>query len=221
MAEKRYESDLTGKEKRQMEWQKIKGMGWKERIGYIWTYYKVHMALVLAACLLIGLIGQIIYNSQFDTIFYAAVLNGGIGDAEGMQDDFKAYLGDDNEYHETTFDSSMFFTGDDTKDTAGVMKLTTLIGAQELDAMVCDERQYEKYADLDAFIPMDEILTQEQMEAYGDDVEEYGIRVDGSEKLQEFGLDVNQPGYLAVFAYSEHVDNAREFITYLKEDNHE
>lgn len=221
MAEKRYESDLTGKEKRHLEWEKIKGMTWKQRIGHIWTYYKIHMAVLIGILLVIGVIGQMIYNSQFDTIFQAAILNGGMGDAQSMSEDFKAYLGDDDKYHEIVLDSSMYFTGDESADMTSVMKLTTLIGAQELDAMICEQSQYDKYVDLDAFVPMDELLTQEQIQAYGDDVLEYAVRVDGSEKLQAYGLDVNQPAYLAVFVNSEHQDTAKEFISYLKEDENE
>ena len=138
-----------------------------------------------------------------------------------MSEDFKAYLGDDDKYHEIVLDSSMYFTGDESADMTSVMKLTTLIGAQELDAMICEQSQYDKYVDLDAFVPMDELLTQEQIQAYGDDVLEYAVRVDGSEKLQAYGLDVNQPAYLAVFVNSEHQDTAKEFISYLKEDENE
>ena len=33
-----HESDLTRQEKRRMEWEKIKGLGWKKRLPYLWTY---------------------------------------------------------------------------------------------------------------------------------------------------------------------------------------
>lgn len=221
MAKKRYESDLTGKEKRHLEWEKIKGMTWKQRIGHIWTYYKIHMAALIGILVVIGVIGQMIYNSQFETIFQAAILNGGMGDAQSMTEDFKAYLGDEDKYHEIVLDSSMYFSGEESSDMTSVMKLTTLIGAKELDAMICEQSQYDKYVDLDAFVPMDELLTEEEIQEYGDDVLEYAVRVDGSEKLKEFGLDVNQPAYLAVFVNSEHQDNAKEFIRYLKEGENE
>lgn len=221
MVEKRYESDLTRKEKRHLEWKKIKGMTWKERIRHIWTYYKLHMAALIGILLVITIIGQMIYNSRFDTIFQAAILNGGMGDAQSMAEDFKAYLGDENKYHEIVLDSSMYVTGEESADMTSVMKLTTLIGAQELDAMICEQSQYDKYVELDGLVPMDQLLTQKQIQEYGDDVLEYAVRVDGSEKLKEFGLDVNQPAYLVVFVNSKHQDNAKEFIMYLEEGENE
>ena len=66
------------------------------------------------------------------------------------------------------------------------MKLTTLIGAQELDVLVAPEEQFNHYTEMEAFFPMDEILTEEEKEAYGDAVTEYGICIGNTEKLQEF-----------------------------------
>ena len=41
------EADLTKKEKRQIEREKLKGMGTGKKLQYIWMYYKVHMLLSL------------------------------------------------------------------------------------------------------------------------------------------------------------------------------
>lgn len=38
--EKRYESDMTRKEKRQNELKKLKSMTFKQKAAYIWEYYK-------------------------------------------------------------------------------------------------------------------------------------------------------------------------------------
>ena len=70
---------------------------------------------------------------------------------------------------------------------------------------------------MDAFVPMDELLTEEQLEAYGDDVSEYGIHVKSSSKLEEFGMTPGEDAYLAVFTYSENIDNAKSFIKYICE----
>ena len=217
MTEKRYESDLTSKEKRQLELEKIKGMSWKDRIAYIWAYYKPHMAVGIGIIAVLCLIGQMIYRSQFDTVFYAEIMNGGAGDSAAMADDFKTYIGDEDKYHEITMDSSLFFTGDDSADYTSVMKFTTLIGAREVDAVIATKEEFESYVEMDAFVPMEELLTEEQMEMYGDSVSEYGIHVTSSSKLEEFGLTPGEDVYLAVFTYSEHIDNAKSFIKYICE----
>jgi hypothetical protein len=215
MEEKRYESDLTRKEKRHLEWEKIKGMKWKARIGYIWEYYKPHMAVGLGIILVLCIIGQIIYRSQFETVLSVAVLNSPMGDSEGMAADFKKYLKDTDKFHEITVDSSMIFGGDGQSDYTSTMKLTTLIGAQELDVLVAPEEQFNHYTEMEAFFPMDEILTEEEKEAYGDAVTEYGIRIGNTEKLQEFQMTVGEDAYLAVFINTENVENAKSFIKYI------
>lgn len=215
MEEKRYESDLTRKEKRHLEWEKIKGMSWKARIAHIWEYYKPHMAVGLGIILLCCIIGQIIYRSQYETILSVAMLNSPMGDSEGMAADFKKYLKDTDKFHEVMVDSSMIFGGDGQSDYTSAMKLTTLIGAQELDVMVAPEDQFKHYTELESFYSMEEILTEEEMEMYGDAVTEYGIRIENREKLQEFQMTVGEDIYLAVFINAENVENAKSFIKYI------
>ena len=66
------------------------------------------MAVALGIILLIVFIGQMIYRSQFDTVFYAAIINGTAGDGEALAEDFKNYTGDTDKYHEYTIDNSMY-----------------------------------------------------------------------------------------------------------------
>ncbi len=90
---------------------------------------KPHMAVALGIILLIVFIGQMIYRSQFDTVFYAAIINGTAGDGEALAEDFKNYTGDTDKYHEYTIDNSMYLMKDQ-EDYQMVMKLSTIIGAQ-------------------------------------------------------------------------------------------
>ena len=43
----RYESDMTRKEKREIEKEKLSTMSIGGKLGYIWTYYKGAMAAIL------------------------------------------------------------------------------------------------------------------------------------------------------------------------------
>ena len=70
----------------------------------------------------------------------------------------------------TTMDSSLFFTGDDSADYTSVMKFTTLIGAREVDAVIATKEEFESYVEMDAFVPMEELLTEEE---YRDFLTEY------------------------------------------------
>ena len=45
--QKKYESDMTGKEKRELERQKIASLHGMEKLEYILVYYKFHIAAVV------------------------------------------------------------------------------------------------------------------------------------------------------------------------------
>ena len=53
--EKRYESDMTRKEKRQNELKKLKSMTFKQKAAYIWEYYKGVFAGIIIACVIISM----------------------------------------------------------------------------------------------------------------------------------------------------------------------
>ena len=171
------------------------------------------MGIILLLCI----IGQIIYGAQFDTVCSVAILNSPMGDSEGMAEDFKKYIGDEDKFHEITVDSSLIFAGDGQSDYTSTMKLTTLIGAQELDVMIAPKDQFEHYSDIEAFYPMKEILTEEQMEKYGDAVTEYGIRIGNNKKLEQFQMTVGEEAYLSVFINTKNLENAKSFIEYIYE----
>lgn len=44
----KHETDLTKKEKRELEKMKLASMGWKGKLQYIWSYYKPQMAAIVA-----------------------------------------------------------------------------------------------------------------------------------------------------------------------------
>lgn len=71
----------------------------------------------------------------------------------------------------------------DQEDYQMVMKLSTIIGAQQVDVLIAPEYKFQEYAEQDGFYPMSE-LTDEQQEAYKDDLTEYGLHVGDSKVLQ-------------------------------------
>jgi hypothetical protein len=104
----------------------------------------------------------------------------------------------------------------DQEDYQMVMKLSTIIGAQQVDVLIAPEYKFQEYAEQDGFYPMSELLTDEQQEAYKDDLTEYGLHVGDSKVLQSFGVD--EDSYMGVLVYSDHLDEAKSFITYIMGD---
>lgn len=103
----------------------------------------------------------------------------------------------------------------DQEDYQMVMKLSTIIGAQQVDVLIAPEYKFQEYAKQDGFYPMSE-LTDEQQEAYKDDLTEYGLHVGDSKVLQS--LEWMKIHIWGVLVYSDHLDEAKSFITYIMGD---
>ena len=56
---------------------------------------------------------------------------------------------------------------------------------------------------------MSELLTDEQQEAYKDDLTEYGLHVGDNKVLQSFGVD--EDSYMGLLLYSDDLDEANSF----------
>ena len=81
------ETDLTKKERRRIEKEKLKGMGTSKKIQYIWMYYKIHMLCVLLAIGGVCLGVNIYRHAQMKTVLSIAVVNAGDFDAEKVEED--------------------------------------------------------------------------------------------------------------------------------------
>ena len=71
--QKKHESDMTKKEKRELEREKLASMGGSEKAEYILSYYKFHIAAVAGLIVLIVGIGMWIDSFRNETMLYAAV----------------------------------------------------------------------------------------------------------------------------------------------------
>ena len=71
--EKRYESDMTRKEKWENERKKLKNMTFKQKVGYILEYYKGVFAAIVVICIIISIGVQMFQNAQLKSLLSIAV----------------------------------------------------------------------------------------------------------------------------------------------------
>ena len=124
----RYESDMTRKEKRELEKQKLGSMNWKEKLEYIWTYYKAAMAAVIGVIVVIVIVCQLVENSKYKTILNVSVINASMSeDSEAIGEELQNQFGTDNKYDKVSFDTSLMMGDVETADYNMVMKFTITI----------------------------------------------------------------------------------------------
>ncbi len=210
----RYESDRTFKEKMALEWQKIQEMSWKKRFEYIWGYYKWHMVGLVAIGFAIYMLGTIIYNTQYTDVFSAIILNGP-ADGDVIAEDFKGYCQDTEKFNRYSVNAGMKLDGKSAKDqdTLGIM--LGAIAGKAVHVMIVPKFQMERYEDLDILIKMEDVLTEEQRDAYSYNVHEYGLKVSDNKTLGELGCFPGEDAYLIVLGYVEDLTYVREFVKYL------
>lgn len=220
--QKKYESDMTGKEKRELERKKLASLHGREKLEYILAYYKFHIAaIVIVICLIIGGI-KWIDDLKDENYLYAAVIN---APSEGgtLIEDFRNKLGDTDEHHVYLLDTSVFFAknvkeNEPTMDHVSQMKMSTLVGAGTADVFVCPKNVYEQYSkDGDVLYQISDIMGEAFVKEYADICLEDAIRVDDSKVLKKYGLDIGEPAYLIVFQYTKHPEIAKDFVRFVVE----
>ena len=218
--EKRYESDMTPKEKRELERKKLASMTLGQKIGYLWEYYKIWLLILAVVIMFISMFVTMYQNSQKINLMGLAVANSTtLSDTSGVTEDLIEMLGTGDEHETVTVDTSYYFNEDIANtDPNIIMKFSTMVAAQSMDVLISSEHVMDYYKDQEMFLMPSEYLSEEQIAALGDRVSEYGVRIDGSSLLEKWDLVAYEPVYFTVIANSPNVENAVKLLEKLVEE---
>lgn len=218
--EKRYESDMTPKEKRELERKKLASMTLGQKIGYLWEYYKIWLLILAVVIMFISMFVTMYQNSQKINLMGLAVANSTtLSDTSGVTEDLIEMLGTGDEHETVTVDTSYYFNEDIANtDPNIIMKFSTMVAAQSIDVLISSEHVMDYYKDQEMFLMPSEYLSEEQIAALGDRVSEYGVRIDGSSLLEKWDLVAYEPVYFTVIADSPNVENAVKLLEKLVEE---
>lgn len=208
----KHESDLTPKEKRQMEIRKIKSLPLRKKIPYLWTYYKSWLLILLIIIVFAGFIGTVVRNSMTEELISVGIEDT-YPDSQTALDQLKAdlqeYMGTGKGLETVSVDGS-YISGDEYTD---VTKRTTAIAAGGVDVYICGEDTYQEYKSQDAFREWSEVLgdSYEQYEQYMTDGT---LDLSKCPKWQEYGLTLYEPVYAIVFAPDEENNKVLDFLDF-------
>lgn len=201
--EKKHQKELWKQDRirqRHEEWEKIKGLGFGARLQYLWDYYKIVLAIAAAAALVVYLIVTMIQGSRTETLLYVCVLNADEldPDTEHLQEDYIKARGGLEKMQNMVFDASIYVnpdaTGTSQQDVAAAIKITSYVGAKSLDAFLAPFNVTEYEQEGGMLLALDEILTQEEIDALG----EAGCLYYAKESDQEhiFAVRIDQAGVI-------------------------
>lgn len=209
------------------EKQKLKDMSNREKLAYLWEYYRIHALATVAA---IALISYLIYEfvtPDIETQFYAAIIDSMISEEVWgeYKTKFEEYLELNPETEEVQLNSS-FYLGNGGEYAMNMQQvLTTRVAAGEIDVFIAPESSFKDYAyygyldkltdrlPTDLYTSLAEYIYQSGTEE-NPDQSVYGIYLTDTKLFSE-NAGNTEPYILGIVANSNHKDNAVEFLRML------
>jgi len=199
----KHETDLTKKEKRELEKMKLASMGWKGKLQYIWAYYKPQMAAIVAVIAIAFFVKDLYGTKQEEA-------EEKVQKALGIQDD---------PYEIVTVDESLR-TGEDgvALESYSQMAFTTKVSARAVDVLIGSEDYMDGFEFKDEyFMDLTELLPEDVYQVFGEQNDKYSITIDSDELAEELEVTY-EPVKIGVLANSENVENAVKWLTKLAEE---
>lgn len=206
------EADLTKKEKRQIEREKLKGMGTGKKLQYIWMYYKVHMLCVVLAIGAVCLGVNLYQHAKMETVLSIAVVNAGDFTADEVEKNILDLLNTDNKYAQVSVAQNLMTdeTGEDFDYYARIAYVTEIQSAT-VDILIMPKELYEHEKDSGMYADLRETFGDEVFESLGA-VDDQHLELDGSSSVaQEFGLRYD-PVCICLPGNVKNKDNALKWI---------
>ena len=149
-------------------------MTFKEKLAYFWDYYKIHtIVAILVIVFVIGFIHSFLSNKP--NAFYAVLFNAATTDENHdtsviWADEFQAYAEIDPESYKVYIDTTVTMSaeGGSQYDMANQQKMTAMMQAGDIHAIVADTENFESYASLETFYVLTDIFSEEELAPYTD-----------------------------------------------------
>ncbi len=225
--------DKTIKDTLREERNKIKNMSVKDKLWYIWEYYKIPIIIAVVSVILISSIGSAVYNNRFETALSCVILNSSpTGEADSVDDyfnqGFRQYI-DLKEDAKIDVDYSMSPTFDESSMNeftyAQLAKITAMISSKGLDVMIGKPDTIDHFGEMGGFVDLKELLPADVYDKVKENLyfvtnqetgEETacGLLIGGTDFCEKTGLVIDEP-VLSIMGNSTHTDTALELIRYV------
>jgi len=209
----KYESDLTAKEKRKLEWEKIKGMNFKDKVSHIWTYHKLLLASpFIVAFLVITIVNTIIQN-RYEDVLSIAIINGiHVEDMDARDASLREHLELEHPHSGVMIDPTFVFM-DGALTIESVQKLVVFIAAGHIDLLITNQYLFADYVRQEMFLDLGEVFSENEL-AKMNIVGRYGIDISAAvdTNLTYFGI-IYEPVYLAVIVSVDLESETLEGVT--------
>ena len=168
-----------------------------KKVEYLWMYYKIWL-VILAVIIGVIYLGCTMYKVRHTTVLLNVAVTGGDSQkAEELNKDFCKYAGIDEKDGIIRIQANI---PEDGGSLSSKTALTTLVGADAVDVLICREDVYQEYKKQDGFqetidFPEDNMLKKKKIISYDD-------------------------AHAAIMVNAQNQKMAEKFISYLEQLNH-
>lgn len=219
----------TLKQESRREREKLKQMTPRDKVWYIWEYYKVHIFIFIGLVLLLQLIATILYNQTFTSRFSYVVINNQNSmetSFDAFNEEFKQYMGYGKKDTIEADGSVVIQYGEHVSEMeyGNMAKISALVAGQSLDAMICDQINIDHYCQLNGFLDLSEVLPADLWEQvkplayYGKN--EAGesipcaIELGGTSFMEKTGVQLD-PCYFGIITNTARIDTAISWLRFV------
>ncbi len=206
-------------------------MTWRQRIDYLWTYYKYILGIALGVVALISIIVSCIQLSQIEHIYNGILLNVPVTEQgkEALSDGVLTYFEADGkkqvvDLQELSYvEASNSISADNNQ--ATLINLTVTVAAKSVDYVLCDEYALNTVVLQRGYADLRTVLTQQQISQ----LEAYFVWTKATEETESYpaALDISyipfaqscapktEKLYLLFPGNSDNMEKNSDFLDYL------
>ena len=188
----------------------LKPMTWKDRVEYLWTYYKIVLAALLGVAVLISIVISSIQSKQIKTLYSGMLVSVHMEqeDRDAVVEDLTALFEGDGKKQVVELLDVTYIPGDDPANlemnNAAAMKITLMVAAESLDYILVDGVTYEELVRHSPYQDLRNVLSQAQQ----DQLKDFIIWKEANEEMPSYpmALDVSHTEFVKTLApYEEEV----------------
>lgn len=185
----------------------------KERIAYIWDYYKFHIiGTIVAIILLLSLISSI--GEKKEVVLNMTIIGQGVN-PEGvvqLQEQLTNKLVQDKGDEEVSVQHLTYNkTSMDEASRAGIQKMSAEISLGAIDVMIVEKELFEEISSQNALLALNEFKGANKL--LPSDEKVYGISTSDIQLLAPLALDENE--MLCVPSTTKNLKKINEFFTFI------
>ncbi len=193
----------------------FKDLNFKQKLSYIYDYYRYYFYIfIVLLVMFFYFLVPIFNNFKYNTVLSLAIVDCNMNkrlDTKSLETDLLKELNSTDKYDKIFIDTSKS-TIDTENNSVNVTVAFSIASGN--DIIVCDEKTYQKYKDLNAFQSWQDFLGDDYKK-YQDYIDNDKLLLDKSTKWADYGYTSYSPVYAVILSSPTNPNNIHSFATLL------